>query len=58
MCMSINATQKTINYDMTCNYLELISTYVSLMILLSKVDDRKTVLGLYTLAHEMINGQG
>ena len=56
--MSINATQKTINYDMTCNYLELISTYVSLMILLSKVDDRKTVLGLYTLAHEMINGQG
>ena len=28
------------------------------MILLSKVDDRKIVLGLYTIAHEMINGQG
>ena len=28
------------------------------MILLSKVDDRKTVLGLYTIAHEIANGQG
>ena len=28
------------------------------MILLSKVDDRKTVLGLYTIAHEIVNGQG
>ncbi len=43
---------------MTTSYLELISTYVSLMILLSKVDDRKTVLGLYTIAHEIVNGQG
>ena len=47
-----------INYDLTRNYLDLISTFVSLMILLSKVDDRKTVLGLYTIAHEMVNGQG
>ncbi len=49
---------KTLNYDLTYNYLELISTYVSLMILLSRVDDRKTVLGLYTIAHEIVNGQG
>lgn len=48
----------TINYDLTKSYLDLISTFVSLMILLSKVDDRKTVLGLYTIAHEMVNGQG
>ncbi len=27
------------------------------MILLSKVDDRKIVLGLFTIAHEMVNGQ-
>ena len=27
------------------------------MILLSKVDDRKTVLGLYKIAHEVVNGQ-
>ena len=43
---------------MTRNYLDLIATYVSLIILLSKVDDRKTVLGLYTIAHELVNGQG
>jgi len=48
----------TLNYDLTKNYLDLISTYVSLMILLSKVDDRKTVLGLYTISHEMTHGQG
>jgi NCK-associated protein 1 len=48
----------SINYDLTKNYLDLITTFVSLMILLSKVDDRKTVLGLYTIAHEMVNGQG
>jgi NCK-associated protein 1 len=49
---------KNLNVELTKNYLELISTYASLMILLSKVDDRKIVLGLYTIAHEMINGQG
>ncbi|CAF1006447.1 unnamed protein product [Brachionus calyciflorus] len=47
-----------INFDLSKNYLDLITTYVSLIILLSKVDDRKTVLGLYTIAHEMLNGQG
>lgn len=47
-----------LNFDLTKNYLDLIATYVSLMILLSKVDDRKTVLGLYTIAHEMVHGQG
>ena len=48
----------SLNFDLTKNYLELITTYVSLMILLSKVDDRKTVLGLFTIAHEMVHGQG
>jgi NCK-associated protein 1 len=46
-----------LNFDLTKNYLDLIVTYVSLLILLSKVDDRKTVLGLFTIAHEMVNGQ-
>ena len=30
---------------------------MSLLILLSRVEDRKIVLGLFTIAHEMINGQ-
>jgi len=41
---------------MTKGYLDLIVTYVSLMILLSRVEDRKAVLGLFNTAHEMIHG--
>lgn len=43
---------------MTKNYLELIAKYVSLFIILSKIDDRKTVLGLFNIASEMTNGHG
>lgn len=31
-------------------------TYVSLMVLLSRVEDRKAVLGLFNTAHEMTHG--
>ncbi|XP_035825856.1 membrane-associated protein Hem isoform X2 [Aplysia californica] len=48
----------TLNYDLTKSYLDLIVTYVSIMILLSKVDDRKTVLALYNSAHEFLHGRG
>lgn len=41
---------------MTKGYLDLIVTYVSLMILLSRVEDRKAVPGLFNTAHEMIYG--
>lgn len=44
------------NFDLTKAYLDLIVTYVSLMILLSRVEDRKAVLGLYNIAFDMING--
>lgn len=37
---------------MTKAYLDLVATYSSLMILLSRVEDRKAVLGLYNAAHE------
>ncbi|XP_076355229.1 nck associated protein 1 Hem isoform X2 [Tachypleus tridentatus] len=47
----------TINFDLTKNYLDLITTYVSLMILLSRVEDRKAVLGLFNTAHEMTHTQ-
>ncbi|GFV82976.1 membrane-associated protein Hem [Trichonephila clavipes] len=46
----------TTSFDLTKNYLDLIVTYMSLMILLSRVEDRKAVLGLFTLAHEMTHG--
>ncbi|XP_065156811.1 LOW QUALITY PROTEIN: membrane-associated protein Hem [Atheta coriaria] len=47
----------TLNYELTKNYLDMVVTYVSLMILLSKVEDRKAVLGLFNAAHEMMNGE-
>lgn len=47
----------TLNFELTKNYLDLVVTYVSLMILLSRVEDRKAVLGLFNAAHEMLNNQ-
>ncbi|XP_059172077.1 membrane-associated protein Hem-like [Physella acuta] len=47
----------TLNFDLTKTYLELIATYVSIMILMSKVDDRKAVLALYNCAHEYMHGK-
>lgn len=47
----------TLNFELTKNYLDLVTTYVSLMILLSRVEDRKPVLGLFNAAHEMVHNQ-
>lgn len=47
----------TLNFELTKNYLDLVVTYVSLMILLSRVEDRKAVLGLFNAAHEMVHKQ-
>lgn len=47
----------TVNYDMTKAYLDLIVTYTSIMILLSRVDDRKAVLGLYNFTYELLHGK-
>ncbi|XP_055329481.1 membrane-associated protein Hem-like isoform X2 [Paramacrobiotus metropolitanus] len=46
----------TANYDVTVRYLELVTKYVCLMIILSRVDDRKAMLGLYTAVNELANG--
>ncbi|KAJ8298681.1 hypothetical protein KUTeg_022741 [Tegillarca granosa] len=48
----------TLNYDLTKMYLDLISTYVSIMILVSKVEDRRVVLSLYNVAHEYLHATG
>ncbi|XP_052798204.1 membrane-associated protein Hem-like isoform X3 [Mya arenaria] len=48
----------TLNFDLCKSYLDLVTTYVSIMILVSKVDDRKNILALYNVAHEFMHGQG
>jgi NCK-associated protein 1 len=47
----------TFNFELTKAYLELVVTYVTLMVLLSRVEDRKAVLGLFNAAHEMVHSQ-
>ncbi|EMP26350.1 Nck-associated protein 1 [Chelonia mydas] len=47
---------KTVNFDLTKNYLDLIITYTTLMILLSRIEERKAIIGLYNYAHEMTHG--
>ncbi|XP_048474950.1 nck-associated protein 1-like [Rhincodon typus] len=51
MYMDIN-----VNYDLTKGYLDLIVTYTSLFFMVSRVDDRKVLLGMYNCAYELSNG--
>lgn len=46
----------SLNFDLTKRYLDLIITYVSMMIMVSRIDDRRALLGLYNIAHEIQNG--
>uniref|UniRef100_A0A915DJ47 Membrane-associated protein Hem n=1 Tax=Ditylenchus dipsaci TaxID=166011 RepID=A0A915DJ47_9BILA len=45
----------TLNYDLTAGYLNLVINFISIMILLSRVEDRKTVLGLFSTAYEFVH---
>ncbi|KAM7028318.1 LOW QUALITY PROTEIN: nck-associated protein 1-like [Acridotheres tristis] len=45
-----------INYDFTKGYLDLVVTYVSLVLLLARTEERRLLLGLYQCAHEMSHG--
>uniref|UniRef100_A0A4W6EE67 NCK associated protein 1 like n=1 Tax=Lates calcarifer TaxID=8187 RepID=A0A4W6EE67_LATCA len=45
-----------INFDFTKNYLDLIITYTSVIITLSRIDDKKALVGMFNCAHEMTNG--
>ncbi|CAH1175635.1 unnamed protein product [Phaedon cochleariae] len=45
----------TVNFELTKSYLDLVTTYVSLMVLLSRVEDRKAVLGLFNAAYEIVH---
>lgn len=46
----------TVNFDLTKNYLDLVVNYVTIMIVLSRIEDRKAIMGLYNYAHEMTHG--
>ncbi|MGH0150443.1 UNVERIFIED_CONTAM: hypothetical protein FKN15_045530 [Acipenser sinensis] len=46
----------TVNFDLTKNYLDLIVAYTTLMMLLSRIEERKAIIGLYNYAHEMTHG--
>ncbi|KAG9491698.1 hypothetical protein GDO78_000286 [Eleutherodactylus coqui] len=46
-----------INYTFTKSYLDLIVTYFSVILLMSRIEDRKTLISLYNCAFEMLQGQ-
>ncbi|XP_067287346.1 nck-associated protein 1-like [Pseudorasbora parva] len=45
-----------INFDFTKNYLDLIVTYASVIYMLSRIDDKKLIVGMYNCAFELSNG--
>lgn len=50
------APPQHVNYDFTKNYLDLVVTYVSLVLLLARTEDRRVLVGMYHCAHEMSHG--
>ncbi|KAG7244800.1 hypothetical protein INR49_029819 [Caranx melampygus] len=45
-----------VNSDFTKSYLDLITIYTSVIIILSRIDDKKALVGMFNCAHEMTNG--
>uniref|UniRef100_A0A672LSX4 Nck-associated protein 1-like n=1 Tax=Sinocyclocheilus grahami TaxID=75366 RepID=A0A672LSX4_SINGR len=45
-----------VNFDLTKNYLDLIVTYASVIYMLSRIDDKKAIVGMYNCAFEFCNG--
>ncbi|XP_016117211.1 nck-associated protein 1-like, partial [Sinocyclocheilus grahami] len=45
-----------VNFDFTKNYLDLIVTYASVIYMLSRIDDKKAIVGMYNCAYEFSNG--
>ncbi|KAM5332875.1 nck-associated protein 1-like [Glossophaga mutica] len=48
----------SLNFDFTRSYLDLIVTYTSVILLLSRIEDRRVLIGVYNCAHEMLHGHG
>ncbi|KAK6041550.1 hypothetical protein COOONC_20945 [Cooperia oncophora] len=47
----------SLNYELTAGYLNLVVNLICLMIMLSRVDDRKIVLGLFNAAYDLTHVQ-
>ncbi|XP_051528230.1 nck-associated protein 1-like isoform X1 [Myxocyprinus asiaticus] len=45
-----------VNFDLTKNYLDLIITYASVIYMLSRIDDKKAIVGMYNCAYELSKG--
>lgn len=45
-----------LNYDLTKGYLDLVTTYATIMIVISRIEERKPLLGLFNVAHELQHG--
>uniref|UniRef100_A0A672LNP7 Nck-associated protein 1-like n=1 Tax=Sinocyclocheilus grahami TaxID=75366 RepID=A0A672LNP7_SINGR len=45
-----------VNFDLTKNYLDLIVTYASVIYMLSRIDDKKAIVGMYNCAFEHSHG--
>ena len=56
-CLYFTLVFQSLNFDLTRAYLDLIVTYISLMVLIARVEDRKAVLGLFNYAYEAQNGR-
>ncbi|KAI6193204.1 Membrane-associated protein gex-3 [Aphelenchoides besseyi] len=58
---TINSSQShldiTLNYDLTAGFLNLMSNFVALMLLIGRVEDRKAILGLFNVTHQIFCGQ-
>uniref|UniRef100_H0VD15 NCK associated protein 1 like n=1 Tax=Cavia porcellus TaxID=10141 RepID=H0VD15_CAVPO len=55
---SVNHYFDNLNFDFTRSYLDLIVTYTSVILLLSRIEDRRVLIGMYNCAHEMLHGHG
>ena len=55
VCDLLKTIDITVKFDLTKNYLDLNVTYTTLMIL-SRFEERKAIIGLYKYAHEMTHG--
>ena len=46
-----------LNYDLTAGFLNLMSNFIALMLLLARVDDRRAIVALYNVVHHLLHGQ-
>lgn len=53
---SITSFHLANNFNLTKGFLDLLVNYASALIILSRIEDRKTLLALFAVSHELITG--